>query len=152
MHRMDWRWMRFEVFTLEELYDLLALRQQVFVVEQKCAYLDADGLDRTAWHLLGRSKGKIVVYIRLIPPGTRYMEPALGRLLTHPSHRVRGLARTAVEKAVAKCRREYPGRGIRISAQTYLTDFYTGLGFSTRGEPYDEDGIPHIEMVNPDGS
>jgi len=145
-----WRWMRFEAFTAEEMYELLAIRQEVFVVEQNCAYLDADALDPTAWHLLGRGQsGSIAAYLRVNPPGTRFAEPSVGRLLTRASDRGKGLAQAAMEKAISKCRRDYPGMGIRISAQTYLTDFYNGFGFSACSPPYEEDGIPHVDMFKP---
>lgn len=145
---MQWKWQLFEEISGLEMHDILALRQQIFILEQNCVYLDADNLDQRAWHLTGRrEQGTIDVYGRLLFPASRFAEPSIGRLLTRKSVRKRGLARKALEIIIAKCKKEYPGQSIRISAQAYLTGFYTDLGFGTVGELYDEDGIDHIEMI-----
>jgi ElaA protein len=145
---MLWRWQLFEELTGREMHDILSLRQQVFVVEQNCVYLDADDLDRKSWHLTARTgDGEIGVYVRLTCPGSRFTEPSIGRLLTRETFRRKGFAKTAVEKVIAKCTREYPSQNIRISAQAYLIRFYAKLGFIVTGAPYDEDGIEHIDMI-----
>ncbi len=145
---MNWKWHRFSELSGEEMHDLLSARQEVFIVEQNCPYLDADALDKTAWHLIGRRKeGEIAAYVRLNPPGTRYKEPSIGRVLTRQSDRERGLARKAVAMAISKCSEAFPQMAIRISAQTYLTRFYAKFGFEVSGKPYDEDGIEHVVMV-----
>ncbi len=145
---MQWQWNKIEDLTGKEMHDILTVRQQVFVIEQNCIYLDADDLDRVSWHLTGRSqRGDVEVYARLNYPGSRFPEPSIGRVLTQTTSRKQGYARLAVKQAIEKSSREYPGQNIRISAQVYLTRFYNDLGFKTIGEPFDEDGIQHIEMI-----
>jgi ElaA protein len=141
-----WILKAFESLTVHELYDVLALRQRVFVVEQKCAYLDCDGLDRAALHLCGRdSTGALVAYARLIPPGVVYPEGAIGRVVTDPAARGAGRGRELIREAIALMRTTCGG-AIRIGAQAHLQRFYAELGFVLAGEPYDEDGIPHVPM------
>ncbi len=145
---MIWQWKKIEDLSGKEMHDILAVRQQVFVVEQNCIYLDADELDRQSWHLTGISEnGDVEIYARLNFPGSRFAEPSIGRVLTCTTVRKQGYAKMAVIQAIEKSRREYPGQNIRISAQIYLTRFYSDLGFRLIGEPYDEDGIEHIDMI-----
>jgi len=148
-----WQWSRFEDLSPSDIYQILKIRQEVFVLEQDCAYLDADNLDMNAWHLIvwnknDQGKSKISGYLRIVYPGLKYKEPAIGRLLTDITNRNRGLGKQLMEKALTKIQKEYPACSTRISAQTYLIDFYTDLGFKTINHPYDEDGIPHIEMLH----
>lgn len=145
-----WRWAEFHELNPQSLYQILSLRQQVFVVEQKCAYLDADGRDLHSWHLLGTDgHGSLLAYLRLIPPGYRFREPSLGRVVTRKDIRGLGVGKTLVREGIRQSRVLFPGQPIRISAQLYLEDYYCQLGFVPEGEgnPYDEDGIPHIQMV-----
>lgn len=150
--KISYRWLSFAQLTAPELYQLLQLRQQVFVVEQHCAYLDADGLDAYAWHLLawqnGAGPADLVAYLRVIFPGKKYREPALGRVVTAPAVRGRGIGRELIQKALNNTAEHYPGQPITISAQFYLKDFYEDLGFVTCSKPYDEDGIIHIDMTH----
>ncbi len=141
----------FEQLSLQELYDCLAARQAVFIVEQDCPYLDADGLDPAAWHLLGRSsQGTLAAYARLLPPGTSYPDYAsIGRVLTTAAFRGKGAGKELMQQALTHTRRLWPHAPIKLSAQRYLTAFYQSFGFSPVGEPYLEDGIPHIAMVLP---
>ncbi len=141
----------FEQLSLQELYDCLAARQGVFIVEQNCPYLDADGRDLQAWHLQGRSpQGTLGAYARLLPPGTLYEGHAsIGRVLTTAAFRGKGAGRLLMEQALTHTRRLWPQTPIKLSAQGYLTEFYRSFGFSPVGEPYLEDGIPHIAMVLP---
>ncbi len=136
----------FSELTSDELYELLALRQRVFVVEQNCAYLDCDGSDRDAIHLLGFRTGALVAYARLFAPGVKYREAAIGRILTAPEVRGTGLGRALVVEALARCESRFGTSAVRIGAQQRLERFYAELGFVTEGAPYDEDGIPHVEM------
>ena len=148
---MNWSWFRFHELGVDNLYDALALRCRVFVLEQG-PYLDPDGLDRTAWHLLGRDDdGRLQAYLRLVDPGRKFAEPSLGRVVTAPQRRGSGLGRQLVGEGVARCLALWPGQGIRISAQSHLERFYGGWGFRRVGEPYLEDGIPHLEMFRPAG-
>jgi ElaA protein len=144
---MHWTWSRFGDLSLDDLYDALALRCRVFILEQG-PYQDPDGLDRVAWHLLGRDgSGTLQTYLRLLDPGARYAEPSMGRVITAPEVRGSGLGRSLVAEGVARCEVLWPGRGHRISAQAHLQDFYGGFGFRPVGDPYLEDDIPHQEMI-----
>jgi ElaA protein len=139
----------FDALTAPELYDVLALRQRVFVVEQACAYLDCDGKDRQAVHLLGRAPdGALVAYARLLPPGVSFAEASIGRVVTDRAVRRAGLGRALMNEAIARASGLFGGP-LRIGAQRYLERFYAELGFVVEGEPYVEDGIPHVEMWRP---
>ncbi len=149
-----WLWRTFGKLNTWDLYDLMRLRQEVFVVEQNCVYLDADGYDQNARHLLGRDgEGQLVACLRLFAPGVKYRDfpsdACIGRVCTAASVRGTGLGRELMRRGVAEAERLWPGCGIRLSAQVYLLKFYESLGFVVTSEPYDEDGIPHVEMVRP---
>jgi ElaA protein len=145
---MQWQWQRFDELRLGDLYDALALRSRVFAVEQQCAYLDPDGADRSAWHLLGRDgAGALQAYLRAIDPGVKYAEPSIGRVITAPEVRGSGQGRALMIEGLRRCRAAWPGLGVRINAQARLQAFYGSLGFQGVGEPYPEDGIPHLEMI-----
>lgn len=137
---------------VDALYALMRLRQQVFVIEQNCAYLDADGLDPQSWHLLAWTSGpapQLVACLRIVPPGQRHAEPSIGRVATATEVRRTGLGLELVAKGVARCLHLYPRQPIRISAQAHLQDFYGRLGFMSEGDGYEEDGIPHVAMLRP---
>jgi ElaA protein len=145
---LHWEWLAFAVLSPKDLYDILALRQEVFVVEQHCPFLDADGRDENALHLLGRdARGTLLAYLRLVEPGVRFPEPSIGRVITHASIRRMGIGRELMRRGLAKAAEIYSGRSVMISAQMYLEEFYAGFGFSRSGARYDEDGIPHIDMI-----
>ncbi len=144
---MHWTWLRFEALGVDNLYDALQLRSRVFVLEQG-PYLDADGLDRQSWHLLGRNpQGTLVSYLRIVDPGLKFDEPSIGRVVTSPDTRGGGSGRALMTEGLAGCARLWPGRAIRISAQAHLERFYGSLGFVRVGPPYGEDGIPHVQML-----
>jgi ElaA protein len=144
---ITWEWTRFEGLSLQALYELLALRQKVFVLEQG-PYLDADGLDQHSWHLLGRNDaGELLLYLRVVDPGLKYDEPSIGRVVIDKSLRGTGLGRVMMAEAVRRCDAAWPGRANRISAQAHLARFYGEFGFAPVGEPYLEDNIPHQEML-----
>jgi ElaA protein len=146
---MDWHWSRFPDLGVDDLYDSLQLRSRVFVLEQG-PYLDADGLDREAWHLLGRDgRGALVAYLRVVDPGRRFDEPSIGRVVLAPERRGQGAGRALMLEGLAGCERLWPGQGNRISAQLHLERFYASLGYARVGEPYDEDDIPHLQMLRP---
>lgn len=143
---MNWRFCRFQDLGVDDLYDALALRSRVFILEQG-PYLDPDGLDRQSWHLLGRDDaGELQAYLRIVDPGLKYEEPSIGRVITSPETRGTGLGRQLMVEGVRRCVAAWPGRGIRISAQAHLDRFYSGFGFERAGENYLEDNIPHCEM------
>jgi ElaA protein len=144
---LTWHWSRFGQLGVDNLYDALQLRCRVFVLEQG-AFLDPDGVDRQAWHLLGRDAGGALVgYLRVVDPGCKFDEPSIGRVVTAPEWRGRGAGRTLMAEGVAGCERYWPGQNHRISAQFHLERFYNGFGFTRVGEPYAEDGIAHIQML-----
>lgn len=145
---LRWRVARFDELTALELYELLALRQRVFVVEQACAYQDCDGKDGEALHLLGRgASGALDAYARLLPPGGAFPEASIGRVLTRPEVRRAGVGRALVREAVVEARAAFGAGPIRIGAQAHLARFYGELGFRVASAPYDEDGIAHVEML-----
>lgn len=144
-----WQWCRSEALTLTQLYTLMAAREAVFVVEQQCAYQELDGLDLAAHHLVAWADDAVAACLRVLAPGVRYPEPAIGRVLTGRDFRRQGLGRELMIRALAQLGQLYPGQAVRISAQTYLEDFYRSLGFESVSAVYDEDGIPHVEMLRP---
>jgi ElaA protein len=146
-----WRGCRFDELGVHELDAIYRARQQVFVVEQRCAYLDADGVDVHSFHLAawGADTTLPLACARVVAPGLKYAEPSIGRVVTTGAARGTGLGRELVRRAVAHCGEAYPGAAIRISAQAYLQRFYAEAGFAPIGMPYLEDGIPHVEMLRP---
>ncbi|NNB94149.1 GNAT family N-acetyltransferase [Corallococcus exiguus] len=145
---LDWQWKRFSELTLEELYRMLALRSEVFVVEQRSLYLDADGLDAECFHLLGGVPGteQLGAYLRALPPGLKFPEASLGRVVTAPALRGQRQGRDLVERGLHFLAERFPGAPVRIGAQAYLQRFYEGFGFVAVSDIYDEDGIPHLDM------
>jgi ElaA protein len=144
---VHWTWTRFEGLGVDGLYDALALRCRVFILEQG-PYLDPDGLDRSAWHLLGRDEaGALQAYLRVVDPGCKYAEPSIGRVITAPEVRGSGVGQALMVEGLARCDAVWPGQGTRISAQARLSRWYQKLGFHPVGEPYLEDDIPHLEML-----
>ena len=139
----------FQELTLEELYDMMMLRQEVFIVEQDCVYMDADGNDQIARHLMGFDENKkLIAYTRIFPKGIIYEKyPAFGRVVTAPSARGKGIGRALMAATLKKMEELFPGEVVKISAQRYLEKFYKSLGFEIVGEGYLEDGIPHVAMV-----
>lgn len=147
---MRWTCLRFEALSVQQLYAVLALRSEVFVVEQNCVFLDIDGLDPKTLHLLGTGDdGALKAYARLIPPGLKAPDALIGRVVTAPAARGGGTGRLLMAEAVAQCERLWAGHAITLHAQAHLERFYGGFGFEPVGEPYIEDGIPHIEMRKP---
>ena len=146
-----WRICHFMDLHVAELQFIYMARQQVFVIEQHCVYLDADGCDERGWHLAAWSAAERapLAYARLLEPGVKYAEPSIGRVITTAPARGTGLGRTLVRRAVAECTRLWPGAGVRISAQSHLAPFYAEVGFAAVGGDYLEDGIPHVEMLRP---
>lgn len=131
------------------LYEILALRQEVFVVEQNCPYQDCDGKDLQSWHLMGRdASGKLVCYTRLLPKGVSYDHyVSIGRVVSSPSVRGTGVGKILMEESIRMCRKLFGTQAIKIGAQTYLLRFYEGFGFRSTLEEYLEDGIPHTKMI-----
>ncbi len=139
----------FYELSLDELYAIMALRQEVFVVEQHCPYLDADGKDRLGFHLCGyTSEQQLLAYTRLLPLGVSYEKYAsIGRVVSAPSARGTGLGKALMQESLRQAQLLFPGKPLKISAQSYLIRFYRSFGFETVGEEYLEDDIPHIAMI-----
>lgn len=139
----------FKDLTVDELYAILQLRETVFVVEQNCIYNDIDNIDQACYHLFSEDQNaeKIIAYTRLVPANIKFDVPAIGRLISDKSYRGKGLGRALMEKSIRETCRIYNTSVIKISAQTYLLDFYSSLGFKSISETYDEDGIEHVDMV-----
>jgi len=144
---LSWIIKKFNELTTTELYALMQLRNEVFVVEQNCVYQDADDKDQASLHFCGWDGSKLVAYTRLIPPGISYPEASIGRVVTSPAHRKTGVGRTLMEKSIELTFITFNCSRIKIGAQVYLTQFYSSLGFTQSSEEYLEDGIPHIEMI-----
>jgi ElaA protein len=148
---IDWHFSRFADLTPFDLYDVLAARQNVFILEQTCLYPDIDGYDLDAHHLLGwcdvDGKRQLAAYLRVLAPGAKYDEMSLGRVVTTPAARGSGAGRALLDQGIAHAEALHPGHRIRIGAQQYLERFYASFGFETVSAPYDEDGIMHIDML-----
>ena len=147
----EWQWSSFADLPNADLYEWLAQRQNVFVLEQQCLYPDLDGYDQDAWHLLGwkarDGKRQLAAGLRVIAPGVKYTEMSIGRVLSTEAARGTGVGRELLTEGIARAGQLYPGHRIRIGAQRYLEAFYGSFGFRTVSEPYDEDGIMHVEML-----
>ncbi len=149
---LTWTCKPFDALTTHELYELLRLRSEVFVVEQACAFQDLDGSDARAWHLMGRdAPGQLVAYSRLFGAGVKYAEASIGRVVSAPSTRGQGLGQVLMAQSIAHCAQYFAGVPVRIGAQARLQRFYEGFGFVLASDIYDEDGIDHVEMVRPAG-
>ncbi|MFC7462748.1 GNAT family N-acetyltransferase [Hydrogenophaga defluvii] len=150
-----WRFQAFDALTVAELYAVLRLRSEVFVVEQNCVFLDMDNSDAQAMHLMCKAadaveaQGELVAYARCFGPGVKYAEASIGRVITAPQARAGGLGHVLMREAVRAVQAHWGPQPIRIGAQARLQAFYEQHGFVREGEPYIEDGIPHIEMLRP---
>ncbi|TAA71853.1 GNAT family N-acetyltransferase [Planococcus salinarum] len=143
---MTWKLYRFEELTAAELYEMLKLRVDVFVVEQNCPYPELDNLDQESVHLAYRENGKILAYARLLPGEVKYGVPSIGRVIVSPDARGRGLARELIRRSIDFIFTEWRSEEIRLQGQLYLKEFYQSFGFDPISDVYDEDGIPHLDM------
>ncbi len=146
-HPIHWKLFSFNELSNTLLYDIIKLRQEVFIVEQDCPYLDTDGYDQGSLHLIGISNKSLVAYARILPPSLYYKEAAIGRIVCAPAFRGKGLGKRTVSKALEIMKSRYGDEPIRIMAQSHLAKFYEEFEFEKTGEEFLEDGIPHIEMV-----
>lgn len=144
---MKFEFKSFNELSTDDLYDILQLRSEIFVVEQNCVYNDLDGLDKVAVHQFLKKDGEIIAYSRLLKPGTRFSEYSIGRLVVKQSERGTGLGIEMMEEAKRYIVKEWGATKIKISAQSYLQQFYENLGFEIVTEMYLEDGIPHFGMM-----
>lgn len=144
---ITWQWLSFDALSRTQLYEVLRLRSEVFVVEQNCVFLDMDGLDSQAMHLLGFRAEELVAYVRCFPLGIAFDEASIGRVVTRQSARGGGLGHLLMAEAIRALQQQWGVQPIRIGAQAHLQSFYERHGFADVGRPYVEDGIDHIEMV-----
>lgn len=144
---IDWICKPFEALSAAELYQIMRLRSEVFVVEQNCVYLDADNKDQSSFHLAGWQDGELMAYCRLLPPALSFQEASIGRVISNPKFRRTGAGREMMPLAIQHTRSLFQTIPIRIGAQRYLEKFYQSFGFQIDGDEYLEDGIPHIEMI-----
>ena len=144
---MTFVWRRWADLSTDELYALLRLRAEVFVVEQDCPYLDLDGLDQGSWHAFQYVDGTLAGYLRLLPAGLHHDDVAIGRVVTAPSHRRKGLGRPLMDEGYRKARQLWGAVPVYLWAQSYLRPFYESLGYAVSGPEGVEDGIPHFPML-----
>ncbi len=148
MQNIRWQCCRFHELTVDQLYAILRARSAVFVVEQNCPYLDMDDADQSSLHLIAWSEDqKVAAYLRIVPPGVKYAEASLGRVITSDFARGTGIGKSLLNRGIAACIEAHPAHAIRIGAQQYLEKFYQSFGFVTVSDMYLEDDIPHIEML-----
>ena len=146
---ITWQLELFADLSNDELYALLRLRSEVFVVEQNCVFLDMDNKDQHCLHLLGWQNNQLAACARIVPAGISFAEASVGRVVTAPFARGIGLGRELMQTAMDKLYHLYGRVPVYIGAQQHLQMFYASLGFEATGQPYDEDGIMHIEMLKP---
>jgi ElaA protein len=137
----------FDGLDVHELYAIIKLRNEVFVVEQNCVFQDADNKDQQCYHLSGTINNELVAYARLVPAGVSFENISIGRVITSPAHRKSGFGKSLMTKAIEECNELFGEQSIQIGAQLYLKDFYQSFGFNQISDMYLEDDIPHIEML-----
>lgn len=147
--QIQWMLKKFEELTPYQLYALLQLRSEVFVVEQNCVFQDADDRDQNSYHLMGFNNNKLIAYTRLVPPGEMYEQASIGRVVTSPSARRSGAGKELMKQSIDAVYNLFGVQPIKIGAQLYLKKFYESFGFEPAGEVYLEDGIQHIYMIKP---
>ncbi|OSQ39073.1 acetyltransferase [Thalassospira mesophila] len=152
---MDWWSGPFDELGVRNLHDLLMLRQQIFIIEQNCIFSEIDGLDPVSLHVIGTRNGQIVAATRIVPAGVdphhheQGTDPAIGRVVAAMEVRGKGIGRKIMQQSIEACEKHFPDQGIFLNGQYHLAGFYQGLGFVSEGDPFDEDGIPHIAMRRP---
>lgn len=146
---LKWVLKKFDELTPDELYAILRLRSEVFVVEQNCVFQDMDDKDQQCYHLMGWQNNLLAAYTRLVPPGVSYEQPSIGRVVTSPRVRRDGVGKQLMNQSIDETNNLFGKKSIKIGAQLYLKSFYESLGFVQSGEIYDEDGIDHIHMIRP---
>ena len=145
--QIQWLLKKFEELTPYQLYVILQLRNEVFVVEQNCVFQDADDKDQNSYHLMGFTDNKLIAYTRLVPPGEIYDYPSIGRVVTSSSVRRSGVGKELMQQSIDAVYKLFGVLPIKIGAQLYLKKFYGSFGFEQASEAYLEDGIEHIYMI-----
>lgn len=147
MANTEWSLKKFNELTALEVYEILKLRSEVFVVEQNCVFLDMDDKDQFSYHLQGRINGELAAVVRILPPGLSYEEPSIGRVVSSPKFRRQGVGIELMQTAIQKTIALHGNVAIKIGAQLYLKKFYESFGFQQCSDSYMEDDIPHIKMI-----
>lgn len=146
---LDFKWSRLENLSAFELFTIIKARESVFVVEQQCPYQEADDMDLRSWHLSAFLDNEFAAYARVVDPRVKYEQPSIGRVMTLGKFRNLKMGRVLMTEAIRFTEECFPNTGIKIGAQVYLQGFYESLGFEAVSAAYDEDGIPHIDMIKP---
>ncbi len=144
---ITWHFKEFDDLTSKELYEIFHLRVMVFMIEQDCLYNEIDGKDPKCSHLWCEADGKILAYCRIVPPGVSYEKPSIGRVVSHPEFRHFKLGHQLMRHAIQIIENHYHTTEIKISAQSYLKNFYEKYGFHQTSDEYLEDDLPHMEML-----
>lgn len=148
-----WYLKKFNELSNDELYNILRLRNSVFIVDQQCVFADIDGEDQlNCHHLFHSTQGQIIAYTRILAPGQIYQEPCLSRVCISPAQRGKGIGKQLLTNAIEETSKLFPERSIRIGAQLYLKSFYESFGFKVDGDIYFEDGIAHVQMIKKNSS
>jgi ElaA protein len=147
--KLDFKWSRLENLSAFELFTIIKAREAVFVVEQQCPYQETDDMDLYSWHLSALLDNELAAYVRVVDPGIKHQQPSIGRVMTLAKFRNLKIGRALMNEAIRFTEECFPDMGIKIGAQVYLQSFYESLGFGAVSDPYDEDGIPHLDMVKP---
>ena len=147
MDELEWSCKFFNELTAAEVYEIMRLRNEVFVVEQNCVYQDADNKDPKCYHLMGRVGNDLAAYARLVPADLSFDEISIGRVISSPKYRRSGAGKALMNKAIEEAYRLFGKQPIKIGAQLYLKKFYESFGFKQTSDVYDEDNIPHIVML-----
>ena len=142
-----WNVQKFEELTVKQLYTYLQLRVNVFIVEQQCPYPELDGYDEEAFHLTYIENEKLLAYARILPEGVKYNRVSIGRVIVDQEVRGRGIAKELMKQSLSFIQQNWPQKEVQLQAQTHLRDFYGAFGFEAVSDDYDEDGIPHVDMV-----
>lgn len=146
---INWNCKLFDELNVHELYAILRLRTEVFVVEQNCVFQDMDNKDQSSYHVCGWASDQLVAYTRLVPAGVSYEQASIGRVITAPSARSTGMGKELMQYSIKKLYERWGKQSIKLGAQLYLKKFYESFGFQQTSDIYIEDGIPHIEMLFP---
>lgn len=147
---MEWKLKKFDELSVYELYEILKLRSEVFVVEQDCVYQDLDDKDKLAYHLFLQDGDEVIAVLRILPENVSYEDTAIGRVIVEKSHRGQGISRVMMQKAIDFITEDFGKSRIKLSGQAYLTEFYQSLGFRKVSDCYLEDGIEHFEFLYED--
>lgn len=148
MEKISWQTKAFKDLTVDEFFEIIQLRTEIFVVEQNCPYQEVDEKDRKSFHLFGKtSNGQIIAVSRILPPGVSYQEISIGRVALKKEARGKGIADEMMKETFKFIESRFGKQAVRISAQHYLLNFYNKHGFTPIGEIYLEDNIPHVEML-----